>query len=35
MLPPDTRVVIERLYAELRQTHASIASFDRVRHIET
>jgi uncharacterized protein (TIGR02284 family) len=35
MLPPDTLGVIERLYAELRQAHAAIASVDRVRHVAT
>lgn len=35
MLPPDTRDVIERLYAELRQAHAAITSVDRVRHVAT
>ena len=35
MLPPDSRDVIERLDAELRQSHAEIASVDRVRHIAT
>lgn len=33
MLPPDSRAVIERLYAELREAHAEIASVDRVRHV--
>jgi uncharacterized protein (TIGR02284 family) len=32
MLPPDSRDIVERLYAELRQAHATIASVDRVRH---
>lgn len=32
MLPPDSREVIERLYGELRQAHATIASLDKVRH---
>jgi len=31
MLPPDTRDVVERLYAELRQAHATITSLDKVR----
>jgi uncharacterized protein (TIGR02284 family) len=35
MLPPDSRVVIERLYAELREAHASIAAVDRVRQVHT
>jgi len=33
MLPPDSRDVIERLYGELRQAHAVLASIDRVRHV--
>jgi hypothetical protein len=33
MLPPDSRPVIERLYAELREAHAEIASVDRVRTV--
>ena len=32
MLAPDIRDVVERLYAELRQSHAAIASLDKVRH---
>ena len=35
MLPPDSRAVVERLYAELRQAHATITSVDRVRHAQT
>jgi uncharacterized protein (TIGR02284 family) len=31
MLPPDSRELVERLYAELRQAHATIASLDKVR----
>jgi uncharacterized protein (TIGR02284 family) len=34
MLPPDSRAVVERLYAELREAHATIASIDRVRHAQ-
>jgi uncharacterized protein (TIGR02284 family) len=34
MLPPDSRTVVERLYAELRQAHAAIAAVDRVRHAD-
>jgi uncharacterized protein (TIGR02284 family) len=32
MLPPDSRDVVERLYAELKQAHATIASVHRARH---
>jgi uncharacterized protein (TIGR02284 family) len=32
MLPPDSREVVERLYTELRQAHATIVSVDRARH---
>jgi uncharacterized protein (TIGR02284 family) len=35
MLPPDSREVIERLYGELREAHAAIASVDRVRQVPT
>ena len=35
MLPPDTREVIERIYAELRKAHGEIAAVDRVRHLPT
>lgn len=31
MLPPDSRDLVERLYAELREAHATIASLDKVR----
>ena len=35
MLPPDSRDAIERLYAELREAHATITAVDRVRQIQT
>jgi uncharacterized protein (TIGR02284 family) len=35
MLPPDSRDVVERVYAELTQAHAMIASVDRARHAQT
>jgi len=31
MLPPDSREVVERLYAELRQAHGTIAALDKVK----
>jgi uncharacterized protein (TIGR02284 family) len=33
MLPPDSRDVVERVFAELTQAHARIASVDRARQV--
>ena len=35
ILPPDSRAVIEGLYAELRKAHGEIASIDRVHDVHT
>ena len=35
ILPPDSRPVIEGLYAELRKAHGEIASIDRVHDVHT
>ena len=35
ILPPDSRAVIEGLYAELRKAHGEIASIDRVHGVHT